>query len=325
MHALVRISLASLLAAGVVAPPSPSLAQAYPTKPVRIITAGAGTFHDIVTRHLGQRLTERWGQPVVVENQPGAGMTIGSAIAARATPDGYTLLMADRTSFAVAPSLYKSLPYDPVKDFSPITMVARAPAILVAHASVPAANLREFIEYAKRQPGGINFAAAGPGTVNHMTGELFKHVTGVNLVSVHYRGGGASMLAIVSGEVKAGFSLIPVALPHVAAGKVKAYAVASSKRFAGAPDIPTAIEAGLPGFESEQWIGMVAPARTPASVVSKLNRDFVEILQTPAMRDALLTQGSEPAPGTPDAFAAFMKSETGKLKKVIEIAGIKPE
>jgi tripartite-type tricarboxylate transporter receptor subunit TctC len=325
MRAFSGKAIACLLAIYLAGTAVTASAQSYPTKPVRIITAGAGTFHDIVTRHLGQRLSERWGQPIVVENQPGAGMTIGSGIAARAKPDGYTLLMADRTSFAVAPSLYKSLPYDPVKDFSPITLVARAPSILVAHASVPAANLREFIEYAKRQPGGINFAAAGPGTVNHMTGELFKHVTGVNLVSVQYKGGGASMLAIVSGEVKAGFSLIPVALPHVTAGKVKAYAIASNKRFAGAPDVPTATEAGLLGFESEQWIGMVTTARTPASLVLKLNRDFVEILQSPAMRDVLLAQGAEPALGTPEEFAAFVKSETVKMKKVIEVAGIRAE
>jgi tripartite-type tricarboxylate transporter receptor subunit TctC len=325
MRSLPETAVIGLLIAHASGAIGPASAQNYPTKPVRIITAGAGTFHDIVTRHLGQRLSERWGQPIVVENQPAGGMTIGSGIAARATPDGYTLLMADRTAFAVAPSLYKNLSYDPVKDFSPITLVARAPSILVAHASVPAANLREFIAYAKRQPGGINFAAAGPGTVSHIDGELFKQVTGVNLVSIQYKGGAASILAIVSGEVKAGFSLIPVALPHVTAGKIKAYAIAGNKRFAGAPDVPTSAEAGLPGFESEQWIGMVAPARTPAGLVLKFNRDFVEILQTPAMRDVLLAQGSEPAPGTPDAFAAFVKAETAKFKKVIEMAGIKAE
>lgn len=299
--------------------------QAYPTKYVRIITGTAGSVVDIVARHLGQRLSERWGQSVVVENRGGAGLTIGTSIAAQATPDGYSVLLADRTSLAVAPSLHKNLPYDPVKDFAPITLVSKAPFLLVAHPSVPAANLREFIAYAKQNPGLVNYAGAGPGTGAHMTGELLKHVAGINLLNVQYKGGGAVIMAIISGEAKAGFSPVPVALPHVRSSKVKVYAITSTKRFAGAPDIPTATEAGLPGFESEQWNGMLAPARTPAALVARLNRDIVEILQTPAMQTALLAQGAEPAPGMPAEFAAFIKSETVKLKKVIELAGIRAE
>jgi tripartite-type tricarboxylate transporter receptor subunit TctC len=324
MSTVRTFAVVTLIAAALLAVPQVD-AQTFPTKPVRIIAGGTGNFGDTVTRHIGQRLGERWGQPVVVENKPGAGLTIASGIAARAMPDGYTLLMADRTAFAVAPSLHKSLPYHPVKDFSPITLVASVPSMLIAHASIPAADLREFIEYAKRQPGGMNFAVSGPGSVNHLASELFKQMTGVKVVSVQYKSGGASAMAILSGEVKAGFSNPTVALPHMTAGKVKAYLIASSKRFAGLPTIPTALEAGLPGFESGQWIGVVAPVRTPASLVAKLNRDFVEILQTPAIRDALLAQGAEPAPGTPDEFATFIKNETVKLKKVIDLAGIKPE
>jgi len=325
MRALQRIAIVSLLVACDTGAVVPASAQNYPTKPVRIITAGAGTFHDIVTRQLGQRLSERWGQPVIVDNRPGAGLTIGTAVTAKSHPDGHTLLMSDRTALAAAPSLHKSLPYDPVKDFAPITLAALSPLMLVAHPSVPASNLREFIAYAKQQPGGLNIAAAGPGTATHMTGEQLKQITGVNLVSVQYKGGGASALAIVSGETKAGFGSVPNVLPHVAGGRIKAYAITSRKRFSGAPDIPTATEAGLPGFESEQWIGMLAPARTSSELISRLNRDMVEFLQTPEMQAVLRAQGAEPAPGTPAQFAAFIKSETIKLKKVIESAGIRAE
>ena len=339
MRALQLITVASVLATGVVAAAAPASAQnpstssafalssskgqAYPTKHVRIITGSPSAMPDIVARHLGQRLSERWGQPVVVENR--ATLLIGTGVAAKSSPDGYTLLLGDRTYHAAAPSLYKSLSYDPVKDFAPITLVALAPQLLVAHPSVPAADLREFIAYAKQYPRALDFASAGPGTAIHMTAELLKHVAGINLVSVHYKGGGAAMIAILSGEAKAAFSLMPIALPHVRAGKVKAYVITSKKRFAGAPDIPTAAEAGLPGFESDFWVGMFAPARTPAALIGKLNRDIVEILQTSAMQDKLLAQGTVAAPGTPDGFAAFIRSETVKLKTLIELTGMRAE
>jgi tripartite-type tricarboxylate transporter receptor subunit TctC len=300
-------------------------AQNYPDKPVRIITGGVGTFHDIVTRQLAQRLSERWGQAVVVDNQPAAALTIGTGVTARAAPDGYTLVMSDRSALAVAPNLYKSLPYDPAKDFAPITLVAVAPTMLVAHPSVPAATLSELLAYAKAQPLGLDFATAGPGTNNHIAMELLKHATGVNAVAIHYKGGGASTLAMVSGEVKVGFALVPQVLPHVKAGKLKAYVVTGRQRFAGAPDIPTAAEAGLPGFELEFWIGMLAPARTPPAIVAKLNRDIGEILRTPEMRTILLAQGAEAAPGTPDEFAAYINSEAAKMKKLIELTGMRAD
>jgi tripartite-type tricarboxylate transporter receptor subunit TctC len=300
-------------------------AQNYPTKSVRIITGGASTFHDIVTRQLGQRLSERWGQPVVVDNQPAAALTIGTGTAARAAPDGYTLVMSDRSALAVAPNLYKSLPYDPAKDFSPITLAALAPTMLVAHPSVPASTLSEFLAYAKAQPRGIDFATAGPGTNNHIAMELLKHATGVNAVAIHYKGGGASSLAILSGEVKAGFGLVPQVLPHVKAGKLKAYVVSGRKRFPGAPDVPTAAEAGFPGFELEFWSGMLAPAHTPPAIVAKLNRDIGEILQTPEMHSTLLAQGAEAASGTPDEFAAFINSESAKMKSLIELTGMRAD
>lgn len=324
MHRMKDVSAMSLLVVMLFAAVS-ACAQNYPLKPVRIITGGAGTFHDIVTRQLGQRLSERWGQPVVVENQPAAALTIGTGIAARATPDGYTLVMSDRSALAVAPYLYKSLPYDPARDFSPITLAALAPTMLVAHPSVPAATLSEFLAYAKGDPRGIHFASAGPGTNPHIAMELLKHATGINAVAVHYKGGSASALAILSGEVKVGFGTVSTLLPYVMAGKVKAYAVSGRQRFPGAPDIPTAAEAGFPGFELEFWIGMLAPARTPPILVARLNRDIGEILKTPAMRATLLAQGAEAAPGTSDEFAAFINSESAKMKKLIELTGMRAD
>jgi tripartite-type tricarboxylate transporter receptor subunit TctC len=311
-----------LIATILFAAPSAS-AEIYPARAVRIITGGVGTFHDVVTRQLALRLSERWGQPVVVENQPAAALTIGTGIAARAAPDGYTLVMSDRSALAVAPHLYKSLPYDPVKDFSPITLVAVAPTMLVAHPSVPAATLSEFLAYAKDQPLGIQFATAGPGTNNHIAMELLKHATGIKAEAIHYKGGGASSLAILSGEVPVGFALVPSVLPQVKAGRLKAYAVSGRKRFPGAPDIPTAAEAGFPGFELEFWIGMLAPAGTPQAIVAKLNRDVGEILQTPEMQAALLAEGAEAAHGSADEFTAFMRSESAKMKSLIELTGMR--
>jgi len=326
MHALRKLSLATLIATCDLALAVPTMAQDYPTKPVRVITGNPGSMTDIVTRQLGQRLGERWGQPVVVENRGGAGITVGSGFVAKSPPDGYTLLIADRTSIAVAPNLHKNLSYDPIRDFAPISLVAVAPQLLVAHLSVPAVNLREFIGYVKERPGAVDYASAGPGTAIHITGELLKQVAGIDMVPIQYKGGGAAMIAILSGEVKAGFGLMPVALPHVKAGKVKAYAITSKQRSSEAPDIPTMAEAGLPSFGSEYyWMGMFAPAHTQAAIVGKLNRDIVEILQTPAMQATLRAQGAEPAPGTPEEFAAFIKTETAKLKKLIELTGMRAD
>jgi tripartite-type tricarboxylate transporter receptor subunit TctC len=297
-------------------------AQSYPTRHVRIITAGAGTIHDVVARQLGQRLAERWGQPVVIENQPAAGLTIGAAIAATAPPDGYTLLLGDRSSLAAAPSLHRNLRYDPFKDFVPITLVARAPAIFTAHPSLPANNLKEFIAYARRQSEPILFAAPGVGSLPHLTAMQFGHATDIKLMPVHYKGGGPAAMAVLAGEVKIAFLGAPTVLPQIRAGKLKAFAVTGLQRFIDAPDIPTADEAGVPGFESEQWIGMVVPARTPVPIAERLNRDIVELLRTPAFQDLLRAQGGVAAPGTPSDFSRFMASERQRLKTLIDSIGL---
>jgi tripartite-type tricarboxylate transporter receptor subunit TctC len=324
MRSKINTSVILLIATAFFAFASAS-ARSYPDKPVRIVTGGVGTFHDIVTRQLAHRLSERWKQPVAVENQGAAALTIGTGMVARAAPDGYTLVMSDRSALAVAPYLYKSVPYDPAKDLAPITLAALSPTMLVAHASVPAATLSEFLAYAKAQQGGINFATAGPGTNNHIAMELLKHATGINAVPIHYKGGGASTLAIVSGEVKEGFALVPQVLPQVKAGKLKAYVVTGKRRFPEAPDIPTAAEAGLPALELEFWIGMLAPAHTPHAIVAQLNHDIGDILRTPEMRTLLLTQGAEAAAGTPEEFAAFIDSEASKMKRLIELTGMRAD
>jgi tripartite-type tricarboxylate transporter receptor subunit TctC len=323
---LMRIAVIVVgISIGMAAGAGATLAGDYPTKPVRIITGSTGSFADIVMRKLAERLNERWGQPAVVENRGGAGLTIGTAIAARAPSDGYTLLVSDRTAIAAAPSLYQNLAYDPVKDLTPITLIATSPLLLVSIPSLPASNLREFIDYAKQLPKGLPHGTGGPGTVNHLAGELMKQLTGADLVAVHYKGTGAAMVAILGGEVEAGFSMPLIALPHLKAGKVKAYVITSRNRFAGAPDILTVVEAGLPDLESEYWIGALAPARTSTAIVGKLNGNFVEILNASAIRASLLDQGAVPVPGTPADFAAFIGSETRKWGKVIKTAGIKPE
>jgi tripartite-type tricarboxylate transporter receptor subunit TctC len=300
-------------------------AQNYPVKPVRIVAGSAGATNDILGRHLAVQLTERWSRQVIVDNRGGAGGTIHADIAAKAAPDGYTLVMAYTANFAISASLYKKLPYDPIRDFAPITLYAETPLMLLAHPSMPRATLRQFIEFAKKRPGEINYASATPGTVSHLTTELLNQPAGLKLTHVPYKGSGAATLALISGEAQFSSLVLPNALPQVKAGKAKAYAVTSKRRFAGAPDVPTAAEAGLPGFEATSWFGISAPARTPPDLIARLNRDIVEIARTPAVREWLLAQGAEPIPSTPEAFGAYIKSEIARWKKIVELSGARAD
>lgn len=317
------IATMAALLASFIAGTAPGVAEPYPSRHVRIITAGAGTFHDVVARHLAQRLSDRWKQGVIVENQPAAGLTIGTAIAAKAAPDGYTVLLVDRTSLAAAPSLYKNLRYDPLRDLRPITLVARAPAILAVHPKIPVGNLKEFIEFAKQQPDPVLFASAGNGTFPHMTGLLFAQLADVRIHPVQFRGGAEAANALLGGHVVFSSLTIPSILPQVNAGQAKALAVTSKHRMPGAPDIPTAAEAGLPGLESEQWVGILVPAGTPDAITEEIGRRIIEILRDPHMRNKLRAQGAEAAPGSPAEFAAFMASETLRLKRLIETTGLR--
>jgi tripartite-type tricarboxylate transporter receptor subunit TctC len=317
------LSAAAIVATTAAFGQKPAPDSSYPTRPVRIIAASPATTGDLLARHLGQKLNERWGQPVVVENRAGAGAIIAAEAAAKAAPDGYTLHIAQLASFAAAPSLHKALRYDPVKDFAPITFYAELALMLLAHPSVAAGTPQEFISHVAKRPGALNYSSAGIGTGSHLTAEMLKHRAGLNLVPVHYKGTGAAMTALISGEVQFAVIVLPNALPQVRAGKVKAYAITSKTRFPGASDVPTAHEAGLAGFESTTWFGMVAPARTPPNLLKRLNRDMTEILREPATETWLLNQGAVPSPGSGEAFAAFMKNEMLKWKKVIEISGAK--
>ena len=300
-----------------------AVSQDFPTRTVRIITSTPGNFHDIIARRLALSLAEKWRQPVIVENRGGAGATLAATATAKAAADGYTLLVSDRTGLTVSPVLYRNLAYDPFKDLAPITLLGSAPMLLIAQPSVPAATLSEFILYLRRSKNPVEFASAGPGTGNHLLNELFKQSEGLDLVTVHYKGSPAAMMGLLAGETKAAFMLIPVGLPHVRAGKVRAFATSGRQRFPGAPDIPTVAELGMPELESELWLALMAPARTPAPIIDKVNRDVVELLQTPDVRNILTAQGAEVAHSTPAELAALMRSETAKWKKVIEVAGVR--
>ena len=301
------------------------LAQNYPNRPVRMITGSPGSTSDISARFVAQKLSERWGQQVVVDNRPGAGGIIGAEIGARAAPDGYTLVIGHIGTHASAQFLFKNLAYDPVKDFAPISLMTNSGIALVVNASVPTSNLKEFIAYAKAKTGGVNYASAGGGTSSQLSGELFNQMTGAKLVHIPYKGAGFALTAVVAGETQAAFLSTTTANVQVKAGRLKALAVLSSKRFSATPDIPTASEQGFPGIESNVWFGLFVTAGTPLSIVTKINRDVVAALRLQEAKDALLAQGAEAVPMTPEEFGAFLKQEIAKWGKVIKEAGIKAQ
>jgi len=312
------------ISAGCLVVPMPAVAQSYPTKPVRMLTGGAGNAVDLSARYLGQQLSEKWGKSVVIENRAGLAI-VGAEITARAQPDGYTLNMGEFSSHVSAPNLYKQLPYDPVRDFTPVTMVMKAPLLLVANPSLPAANLREFVDYAKKRPGHLKYAAQSVRSAGNLTMKVFLRAAGVEVLHVPYKRAPESLTAVLSGEVDVSFLATPVALPHLNTGKLKIFAISSEKRFSGAPDIPTVAESGVPGFEAAMWSGVFAPARTPQALVEKIYRDMAEILKSPAAQAAMLVQGAETVANTPQEFATFVKTEIVKWAQVIREAGIKPE
>ena len=317
---------AVLLAACGFAAHGASAPGVYPDRPLRLIVPfPPGGGNDILARAVGQRLAEAIGQQVVVDNRGGAGGIVGAELAAKSVPDGYTMLLGSLGSLAHNPALRPQLPYDPVRDFAPVILLANSAFILVVNPSLPAKSVAEFIALAKSKPGGLNYASAGQGSSLHLTGEIFKATTGVDIVHVAYKGTAPALTELIAGQVQASFSTMPPALPHVKTGKLRALAVTTSKRALAAPDVPTVAEAGVPGFDVSNWQGIVAPARTPAAIVDKLNRDLAATLKTPAMADLLNAQGLEPAGGTPAQFAAVIRSEVAKYKTVVKTAGIRPE
>jgi tripartite-type tricarboxylate transporter receptor subunit TctC len=298
-------------------------AESYPSRPVRLITGSPGSTSDIVARFIAQKLTERWGRTVVVDNRPGAGGIIGTEIVAKSAPDGYTLNVGQIGTHASPQFLFKNLAYDPIRDFIPISLLTNSGIALTINASVPVGTMKEFVGYAKARPGALNYASAGGGTSSQLSGELFNQMTGAKLVHIPYKGAGFALTAVVTGETHAAFLSTTTASGQVKAGKLRALAVMSPKRFPAAPDIPSITEAGFPGMESSVWFGLLAPAGTPKAIVDRINRDVVASLSAPEARDALLAQGAEPTPTTPQEFDAFLKAEITKWGKVIKEAGIK--
>lgn len=319
-----RGALVALATAGVIAAalPPASHAQEYPTRPVRfVVPFAAGGGGDIVVRAVAQKLTERLGQSVVVDNRSGAGGNVGTEIAARSPADGYTLLMANVAPMAINVSLHRKLPYDPIKDFTPITLLARFPNVLVVHPSVPAGSIKELVALARWKPGRLTYASAGSGSTTHLSAELFKSLAGIDLVHVPYKGGGPALIDLVAGQVTLYFGSMPASLPHIRSGRLRALGVTSPQRSAAAPDIPSVAESGFPGFDAVTWIGAVAPAGVASSIVKRLNAEIVQIMSLPDVRERLSALGAEPVTNSPDQFAAYIGSEIKKWAGVVKASG----
>jgi tripartite-type tricarboxylate transporter receptor subunit TctC len=300
--------------------------SSYPAKAIRfVVPFPAGGPLDIVARAIGQELNRSWGQPVVIDNRPGAGGNIGADYVAKAAPDGYTLLMGAVSTHAINVTLYSKLPYDPIKDFAPITLVTSVPNVLVVHPSVPAKTVRELIAVAKARPGQLNFASGSTGSAGHLAGELFKTMAGVDMVHIPYKGAGPAVVDLLAGHVSLMFDNLASGLPNIKASRVRAIAVTTLRRSPFLPDLPTISESGLPGFDIGTWFGVFAPGGTPRDIVGKLNTEIVRILNTPSMKERLANLGAEPMGNKSEEFAAFIKSEIPKYAKVIKASGAKAD
>jgi len=301
-------------------------AQGYPVKPIRFVVPYApGGNTDILSRLLGQKLNEAWRQQVIIDNRPGAAGTVGAELVARAPADGYTLIMGSFGNIIVANSLYKNLTYDPLKDFAPVALVSLPPGVLVEHPAVPAQNVRELIAYAKSNPGRLNYGSPGSGAWNHLFFELFKTSAGVSIVHVPYKGIAPAVVDLLGGQVQLAISAFPTALPHVRSGKLRALAVTSAKRSGLMTDVPTIAESGLPGYEAAGWFGVLAPAGTPPSVVTKLNTEINRILELPEVKASLASDGAEPAGGSPAQMADSARAASIKWGKIIRELNIRTE
>ena len=301
------------------------LAQSYPAKPVRVIvpsSAGGGT--DSVARIITPELSKRLGQQFVVENRAGAGTMIGIEVASKAPPDGYTLLMGLST-LAINSALYKKVPYDPVRDFAPITVAVSSGSIIVVHPSVPVKTVKELISFARARPGQMNYASAGTGTYPHMTMELFLSMAKLKMVHIAYKGTGPAMIDMLAGHTAVMAGTMVTTVPQIRAGRLRGLGITTTERNSAAPEIPTVAEAGLPGFESVQWYALLAPANTPKDIVNRLHGEMVKILQQPEIRQRFANDGATPVGNTPEQFAAYIKTELTKWAKVARGAGIEPQ
>ena len=320
------ILTAGVVLAALVLAPVTLRAQSYPSKPIRlIIPFPPGGSTDILGRSLAQKLSEAWGQQVLVDNRGGAGGTIGADLAAKAPADGYTLLMGHIGTLAVNVSLYPKLSYDPVRDFAPVSMVALVPNVLVVHPALPVKNVTELIAYAKANPGKLNYSSGGNGSAAHLAVEYFKLQTKTEIVHVPYKGTGPSVTDLIAGQVSMTMTGAPAVMPHVQSGRLRALGVSSPQRIPALAQIPTVAESGVPGFDATQWYGVVAPAGTPKDVVAKLNAEIRKIMQSKEMLDRLNTEGAISAAGTPEQFDAYIKSEIARWGAVVKAAGMKAD
>jgi tripartite-type tricarboxylate transporter receptor subunit TctC len=304
---------------------APVVAQTYPSKPVRfVLPFPPGGPTDILGRIVGQKLAEALGQPVVVDNRGGAGGNVGTEFASKQPADGYNIALVS-PALVYSPSLYKKLGYDPVRDFAPISLVAQIPNVLLIHPSVPARTLKDLVQLAKANPGKLNFGSGGLGTGQHLAGETLKVLANVNMVHVPYKGSNLAMLAMIGGEIDMVVIGIPPALQQIQSGRVRALAILAAQRSPALPNVPTAAEAGMPGYEVSSWYGVVAPAGTPREIVSRLNAELTKSMHSADGRERIVGAGFDPMTRTPEQFAAFIKTELARGAKIIQAAGIKPE
>ena len=317
-----RIVLA-LAAASLAA--APAGAQTYPTKPVRIVVPyAAGGNTDFTARSIAEKLTETYKRQFIVENRPGAATNIGTEMVAKATPDGYTLLMGGAAN-AINMSLFTKLPYDTLRDFDPIALCVQGANVLVIHPSLPAKNLKELIALAKAQPGKLNYGSSGLGSSNQMAGELMNIMAGTKIVHVPYKGNAPALTDLLGGHVEMIFSGVPALLPHIQSGRVRAIAIGSRKRFPALPQVPTFDESGLKGYEATTWFGLLAPAKTPKDIVSRLSVEVDKAIKSPDIQQRFVNEGLEPMGGTPEFFTRFMRAEIDKYAKVIKLAGVQKQ
>jgi tripartite-type tricarboxylate transporter receptor subunit TctC len=318
-----RKSLVALLLMGT---PALVAAQAYPTKTVRIIAPfAAGSTIDILGRLITPKLFEALGQPVIVEDRPGAGGMLGLDFVAKSPPDGHTLVIGALGPLAMNPALYPKTPFDPVKDFAAVSLLATGPVVIVVHPSIPARNVRELVELAKKRPGQLNFGSPGVGSSPHLTGELFKLITKTDIVHVPYKGNAEAITDLIGGQLSVVFTGVPPVVPLAKAGKVRLLATTGKQRLVNLPDVPTIREAGVEGADVLIWYGVVAPAATPKDVIARLNREIVKIMAAPEVREKFAQQGVDPASSTPEEFAQLIREEVTRWAKVIRSAGIKLE
>jgi tripartite-type tricarboxylate transporter receptor subunit TctC len=319
---LLKLTIALLLACA----PALAAAQTYPTKTVRIIAPfAAGSTIDIIGRLIAPKLFEALGQAVIVEDRPGAGGMIGLDFVAKSAPDGHTLVIGALGPLAMNPALYPKTPFDPVQDFAAISLLATGPVVIAVHPSIPARNMKELVELAKKRPGQLNFGSPGVGTSPHLTGELFKLITKTDIVHIPYKGNAEAITDLIGGQLSMVFTGVPPVVPLAKAGKVRLLATTGKQRMPNLPDVPTMRESGIEGADVLIWYGVVAPAATPKEVIARLNREIVKIMSLPDMREKFSQQGVDPASSTPDEFAQLIRDEVARWAKVIRTAGIKLE